>query len=639
MIFQSKHNAKNSSPRLVFTLRNRHFFIIDILLLSLTPLLALALRINLPFKPEYILALFYLTVISLIIKIPVFFLFKLYSRYWRYASIDELVAIGTSVFISTFLITGIFFILRELQVFVAKGFPRSVTLIDGLLTLIVVGGVRFGPRLEEYFRSRNIQSQRGKRVIIVGAGDAGEVVAREMISSRYVSLEPVGFIDDNRAKIGMVIHGIPVLGPIKDLPQIVHDYNIQEVIIAMPSAPGDVIREIINRCEDVKVPFKSVPGIYEVLSGQATINRIREVDIEDLLRREPVNTDTTLIHTMISGKRILITGAGGSIGTELCLQIAQYGPAEIIALGHGENSLFELSTRFKLYEKQFEQNRTLKVNFVVADIRDKPRLKTVFNRFSPQIIFHAAAHKHVPLMEENIEDAVSNNILGTRNLIELSQEYSVERFIFISTDKAVNSVSVMGMTKRAAELLVREAAKKTAKPFVSVRFGNVLGSRGSVVPFFRQQISAGGPVTVTHPEMTRYFMTIPEAVELVLQAASLGTNGEVFVLDMGQPIKIVDLAQDLITLSGYQVNKDIDIVFTGLRPGEKLHEELFLQDEIPVSTEHEKIFVVQSSSQNEDNFSIEVQVEEIINLAKNGDSQETRIKLEHLCSRKSSDGQ
>lgn len=614
----------------LFQLRNRHFFIIDILMLSLTPILALALRINLPFKPEYTVALLYLTIISVVIKIIVFYSFKLYSRYWRYASIDELVAIGTSVFISTILITGIFFIFHELQIFVAKGFPRSVPLIDGLLTLIFVGGVRFGPRLEEYAKTRGFQNQKSKRVIIVGAGDAGEVVLREMLSSKYVSMEPVGFVDDSHAKIGMVIHGVPVLGPIMDLPRLITEYNIQEVIIAMPSASGEVIREIVKSCERVKVPFKSVPGIYEMLSGQATISRIRDVDIEDLLRREPISMDTSLVHSMISGKRVLITGAGGSIGTELCLQIAQYGPSELIALGHGENSLFELSARIKLLEKQLESGQLINVNFVVADIRDMYRLRSVFTRYSPDIIFHAAAHKHVPMMEDNLEDAISNNVLGTRNLIELSKEFHIERFVFISTDKAVNSVNVMGMTKRVAELIVREAAKKSGRPFVSVRFGNVLGSRGSVVPFFRQQINAGGPVTVTHPEMTRYFMTIPEAVELVLQAAALGSDGEVFVLDMGRPLKIVDLAEDLITLSGYQVGKDIEIVFTGLRPGEKLHEELFMKDEIPSSTSHEKIFIVQSSPHN--NFEdIDQKVEELISLARNGDRVETRKKLEEFC--------
>jgi len=614
----------------LFHLRNRHFLIIDILMLSLTPLIALALRINLPFNPEYLTAIFYLTVISLVIKIGVFYSFKLYSRYWRYASIDELVAIGTSVFISTVLITGIFSILRQLHLFIASGFPRSIPLIDGLLTFIVVGGVRFGPRFEEYIKSRNAQSQKSKRVIIVGAGDAGEVVAREMLTSKYVSMEPVGFVDDNPAKIGMVIHGIPVLGAINDLPEIIREYNIQEIIIAMPSASGEVIRDIIKSCENLKIPFKSVPGIYEMLSGQASISRIRNIDIEDLLRREPVDMDTTLVHAMISGKRVLITGAGGSIGTELCLQVAQYGPAEIIALGHGENSLFELSARLKMFEKHIEERQSIGISIVVADVRDKSRLHTIFKRYSPQIIFHAAAHKHVPLMEENLEDAISNNILGTRNLVELAQEFPIERFVFISTDKAVNSINVMGMTKRVAELIVREAASKSKKPFVSVRFGNVLGSRGSVVPFFRQQINAGGPVTVTHPEITRYFMTIPEAVELVLQAASLGSDGEVYVLDMGKPIKIVDLAQDLINLSGYQVGKDIEIVFTGLRPGEKLHEELFMEDEVPVSTGCEKIFVVQSSSNTQDN-SIDQQVEELITLAKNGDNEEARKKLAEIC--------
>jgi len=462
------------------------------------------------------------------------------------------------------------------------------------LTLIVVGGTRFSERAMEHRRMHLGRGGNRLPVLIVGAGDAGAMIAREMLTSTHVNLEPVGFVDDDRGKQGVIIHGIPVLGMRKHIPDLVAAYNIQEVVIAMPTAPGTVIREIVALCEAAQVPSRTMPGIYDLLSGHVSINQLRNVEIEDLLRRDPVQIDSENVARMLSGMRVLVTGAGGSIGSELCRQIARCGPARLTLLGHGENSLFTIENELR------PKWPDLALDVVVADIRDHPRLQAVFERVRPQVIFHAAAHKHVPLMETNSEDAVTNNVGGTRILVQLAERYRTERFVLISSDKAVNPVNVMGATKRVAELLVQAAGCRTGRPFVSVRFGNVLDSRGSVVPLFRQQIAQGGPVTVTHPDMQRYFMTIPEAVQLVLQAAALGQGGEVFVLDMGQPVKVVDLARDLIHLSGLELGRDINIVFTGLRPGEKLFEELFVDAEEYSRTKHEKIFVARDEySQSE----------------------------------------
>jgi FlaA1/EpsC-like NDP-sugar epimerase len=378
-----------------------------------------------------------------------------------------------------------------------------------------------------------------------------------------------------------------VLGDRHDIPQVAAGYKVKLVIIAMPAASGVAIREIVKICEDADLQTKIVPGLYELLGGTVRVSQLRPVEIHDLLRRAPVQTDIAAVQNLLRGKRVLVTGAGGSIGSELCRQILCCNPASLILLGHGENSIFEISEELKAQAAAAD----VELVSVIAGIRFSDRMCTVFEKYRPQIIFHAAAHKHVPLMESNPVEAITNNVGGTRNLLEAAMAYDIERFVMISTDKAVNPTSIMGASKRVAELLVNDAAQRTGRPYVAVRFGNVLGSRGSVVLTFKKQIAAGGPLTVTHPEMKRYFMTIPEAAQLVLQAAALGQGGEVFVLDMGEPVKIADLARDLIELSGLEVGRDIEIVFTGLRPGEKLFEELFISGEIYARTAHQKIFV------------------------------------------------
>jgi FlaA1/EpsC-like NDP-sugar epimerase len=415
-------------------------------------------------------------------------------------------------------------------------------------------------------------------------------------------MEVIGFVDDDPHKRSARIAGVPVLGNRRAIPQLVMDDDVDLVIIAIPTAPGREVRDIVTYCEQVGVPTKIMPGLYEMLGGMVSVNQLRNVQIEDLLRREPVQTDTDAVRRLIVGKRVLVTGGGGSIGSEICRQILRFGPSDLIVLGHGENSIFEICA-------QLDQQLTAPINTqggapqttpcihpVIADIRFPDRTRAVFEEYRPAIVFHAAAHKHVPLMEVNPTEAISNNVLGTRNLLDAAAMMSVERFVMISTDKAVRPKSVMGASKRVAELLVHQTAWELGKPYVAVRFGNVLGSRGSVLQTFKQQIAVGGPVTITHPGMKRYFMTIPEAVQLVLQAAVLGKGGEVFMLDMGEPVKIVNLAQDLIELSGLEVGRDIEIVFTGKRPGEKLHEELFVPGESYRRTEHQKIFVIESAT-------------------------------------------
>jgi FlaA1/EpsC-like NDP-sugar epimerase len=634
---ENKHIKKDESIissfsiwKLLPRLRNRHFAMIDILILTVIPSIALALRVSVPWEPYYTVPLIFFTIISLCIKFPIFFRFKLYARYWRYASVDEMIAIGISVFAATPLLAFTQYLLQGLGLLGDFGLPRSLPFIDGLLTMFFVGGTRFSVKMGEYLEARTKKgSVFRKRILIAGAGASGEVVLREIYSSSKLTLDPVGFVDDSNEKVGTVIRGVKVLGSLNDIPELVSRYGIQEVIIAMPTAPGSVIRQTVKLCETAGVISKSVPGIYEMLNGQASINRIREVNIEDLLRREPVEINIEQVEKMIAGKKVLVTGAGGSIGSELCFQIARCKPSLLIMVGHGENSLFLLANQLIMLRKV---GINLNFNIVLADIRDRHRLESIFKQYSPQIIFHAAAHKHVPLTEDNVEDAVTTNVLGTRNLTELSIASGVERFVLISTDKAVNPVNVLGMTKRIAEMIVRNAAMISGTPFVSVRFGNVLGSRGSVVPLFTSQIASGGPVTVTHPEMCRFFMTIPEAVQLVLQAATLGKGKEVFVLDMGEPVKIIDLARDMIALSGYEPDKDIEIIYTGLRQGEKLYEELFMEDEYPERTQHDKIFVAVNGSASSPAW-FDPEVNQLINLAERGNVEGTRQKLIDIVSK------
>lgn len=555
----------------IFRSPNRFLFIGDVILIIASVFGSFALRLELgPLFVYYLPQAVTMIIVALLVKPPVYYSFGLYSRVWAYASIRELKIITAAVSIASVIVALIIALLTFIQYY--QGFPRSVLAIDWLLSLLAVGGLRFAMRLLAEGRTGGEgASGRPRRILIVGAGDAGALVVREMQKNPQLNLTPVCFVDDEESKQKQRIHDVPVEGKLEDLGHVLDTWYIQEVIIAIPSAPGGTVRQVIEICREKNVPFRTMPGIYELIGGKVNVGRLRKVDITDLLRRAPVQIDTTLIGTNLSGKRILITGAGGSIGRELCRQISHWGPESMILYGHGENTIFE--TLIEL-EENFP---SIPLHPVVADVRNLDRLSNIVDHFNPQLIFHAAAHKHVPLMEINIEEAVTNNVIGTRNVVEAALNYEVDRLVMISTDKAIRPSSVMGATKRLAELMVLDAANRSGKPYSVVRFGNVLGSRGSVIPLFNHQIANGGPVTVTHPDMERYFMTIPEAVHLVLQAAAMGQGGEVFVLRMGEQVKILNLAEDLIRLSGLEPGDDIEIVFTGIRPGEKLSEELWDQ--------------------------------------------------------------
>jgi FlaA1/EpsC-like NDP-sugar epimerase len=570
-------------------IRNRYLVAVDLLLILVTVMGSYALRLELGAAYLFYLpSSYWMLGVSLVVKPLVYHYFSLYRRLWLYASVHELKLIVAAVSTASVIVSVMMISLFMAGAF--TGFPRSVLIIDWVLSILAVGGVRFILRLlaESSINANTNKGKRAtKRALIVGAGDAGALVVRELQKNPQVNLKPVGFLDDNPAKQKQQIYGIPVIGTSADLPKILQNDKVDEVIIAIPSAPGRVVRLVADICRQKGIPFRTMPGIYELLGGKVSISRLREVDITDLLRREPTHVENDHVNDTLGEQVVLVSGAGGSIGRELCRQIARWDPAEMVLLGHGENSIFETIIELK------ESFPSLQMHPVIADVRDKKRLKIVFDRFHPTVVFHAAAHKHVPLMEVNVEEAITNNILGTRNIVDTSLESGVERLVMISTDKAVRPINVMGATKRIAELIVMEAAAKSGRSYSVVRFGNVLGSRGSVVPLFKRQIARGGPVTITHPEMQRYFMTIPEAVNLVLEAASLGDGGDTFMLNMGKQVRILDLAEDLIRLSGLEPGRDIEIVFSGIRPGEKLTEDLWDEGQCLQPTSHPDIFVVE----------------------------------------------
>ena len=558
----------------------------DLLLIPIVVLGSFAIRLELGSAFSfYIPSALWMMGIALIVKPLVYYEFGLYRRLWIYASVQEMKLIAAAVTTATIIVSALMIGLWSLGMF--KGFPRSVLAIDLLASILAVGGLRFTFRLLAENKTNSHLSQivsNAHRVLVVGAGDAGVLVVREMQKNPQINLIPVGFLDDAQEKQNNQIYGIPVVGTLHDMSQVLENRQVDEVIIAIPSAPGRVIRLVADVCRLKGIPFRTMPGIYELIGGKVSVTKLREVDITDLLRRDPASINDELIEEVVHGKSILVTGAGGSIGRELCRQLARWKPLELILLGHGENSIFE-----SFIELQ-EDHPSLPIHPVIADIRDYRRLQDVFDQHRPEVVFHAAAHKHVPLMEMNISEAVVNNIQGTRNVVNVCVEKDVSRFVLISTDKAIRPVNVMGATKRLAEMIVLDAARRTGRLFTVVRFGNVLGSRGSVVPLFKRQIARGGPVTVTHPDMKRYFMTIPEAVHLVLQSSALGNGGEVFVLNMGQQVRILDLAKDLIRLSGLEPGRDIEITFSGIRPGEKLSEDLWDEGYTFARTEHPDVY-------------------------------------------------
>ncbi|WMJ81174.1 nucleoside-diphosphate sugar epimerase/dehydratase [Clostridium sp. MB40-C1] len=565
---------------------NRKFLILDIILVTISLYFALLLRFEFKIPGEYV-TFFKVSIIPVIfITLLCNKVVKLYDFIWKYASVEELISIIYSVSIANIIfIIYSYFISYKIFKSIHYRFPFTVHIIFWLLCVIALGGSRFIYRI---MASRDEGSEvvgEVKKLLIVGAGDAGAMLIKEVKKHNLLNYDIVGLIDDDESKVGQVINGIKILGGRNDIVRICDKKQIEEIFIAVPSIPFQERKEIYNICKRTNCKLKTLPGIYEIINGDVNISQLRDVDINDLLGRNPVKLNNNNINQYIKEKVILVTGGGGSIGSELCRQIVKFNPKKLIILDIYENNAYDLQM-----ELQYKYP-DLDLDVVIASIRDFDRLKEVFEKYKPYVVFHAAAHKHVPLMENNPAEVIKNNIIGTYNLAKCSHMYKVKRFVQISTDKAVNPTNIMGASKRFCEKIIQAFDRESDTEYVAVRFGNVLGSNGSVIPLFKKQIKQGGPVTVTHPEINRFFMTIPEAAQLVIQAGAMAEGGEIFVLDMGEPVKIVDLAKDLIRLSGLKPGEDIQIEYTGLRPGEKLYEELLMDEIALTSTEHEKIFV------------------------------------------------
>ncbi|TFG50810.1 MAG: polysaccharide biosynthesis protein [Candidatus Brocadiia bacterium] len=565
--------------------------IAHVIAFTLSLMLAFLLVNSMQLKREWLIDKFpQLLLYSITIKLIVFGFFKQYRGWWRYVGITDLISIAAASLVSTFLIVALWSVMLNTPSYIRdsrfldklKMVDQGVFLTDMFATILMLGGLRMGIRLY-YEEFSTVDSARLKKFLIIGAGNAGEALLREIHRMQVAQYEVVGFIDDDPAKKGISIHGIPVLGTVDQLPQVCESRGIEEIAIAMPSASHSELRHVVQACQGTKVRFMTVPSITDIASGKYSVSQIRDVDINDLLGRDVVHLDLDLIEAFARDKIILVTGAGGSIGSEMCRQLCNFKPKLLLLVEQAENPLFEIERELS---SKFPDTR---LTAIICDITDRQRVYEIFEKYKPQVIIHAAAHKHVPLMELNPGEAIKNNIAGTSIVADAADRFGSKNFVMISTDKAVNPTSLMGSSKRIAELYIQDLNRTSETDFITVRFGNVLGSNGSVVPIFKKQIAMGGPVTVTHPEMKRYFMTIPEASQLVLQAASMGKGGEIFVLDMGEPVKIVDLASELITLSGFRPNEDIEIRFTGTRPGEKLFEELSIKGEDMLPTRHPKI--------------------------------------------------
>jgi FlaA1/EpsC-like NDP-sugar epimerase len=584
--------SRSSPPGegLLLTFRKPLIILAHIAAFAASLMLSFLVTDNMQFRHEWLVEQYpFLLLLSLSIKLPVFGLFKQYRGWWQYVGISDLLGILRASLVSTLILVTIWFAVILQISTVRRALPPAIPAIsqgvfmaDLFGTILLPAGLRMIIRLyhEEF---RTTEGGRLKRFLIVGAGNAGEALLRETLRMPIMQYDVVGFIDDDPVKQGIQIHGIPVLGTVEQLPTICEARNIEEIAIAMPSATRQQLRRVIQVCEGAKVRFRTVPSITDIASGKLRVSQIRDVDINDLLGREVVQLDLDLIRAFARDKVILVTGAGGSIGSEMCRQIGRFEPKLLLLVEQAENPLFCIERDLR---RQFP---SLPLLPVIGDITDRARVQAIFEQYRAQVVIHAAAHKHVPLMELNPGEAIKNNVVGTQVVADAADTYGAENFVLISTDKAVNPTSIMGSSKRIAEMYIQDLGRTSNTQFVTVRFGNVLGSEGSVVPIFRKQIDAGGPITVTHPEMQRYFMTIPEAGQLVLQAATMGKGGEIFVLDMGEPVRIVDLASMLIQLSGLRPGEDIEIVFTGPRPGEKLFEELRVEGEDMQETGHPKI--------------------------------------------------
>lgn len=569
----------------------------DIIAVVAASLLALFIRFEgryIEIPREYISrSLQYIPVI-IVITLIIFYGFRLYSSLWTYAGAPELINITFASALSAM-------VQMMVMVFFDVRMPRSYYILYGVSLWILVFLSRFSYRGIRTLIKRQANGENTSRVLLVGAGAAGNMLVKEIRNSNYVSKQVVCIVDDDKSKEGSYLHGVKVLGNRQNIPELVKRYRIDEIIIAMPSAPAKEIKEVLDVCKETGCELKRLPGVYQLVNGEVGISKLKEVDVNDLLGREPVKVDLSTILNYVSGKTVLVTGGGGSIGSEICRQVAEHHPRMLVLVDIYENTTYDIQNELK--------NKYPELNLVVliASVRNTKRMDMIFETYRPDIVYHAAAHKHVPLMEDSPNEAVKNNVLGTWKVVQAADKWKVKRFVMISTDKAVNPTNIMGATKRICEMIIQTYNTRSKTEFVAVRFGNVLGSNGSVIPLFKKQIEQGGPVTVTHPDIIRYFMTIPEAVSLVLQAGAYAKGGEIFVLDMGEPVKIADLARNLILLSGHKPDEDIQIVYTGLRPGEKLYEEMLMHEEGLQETENKLIHIGKPIKMDEEHFLLQLE--------------------------------
>lgn len=569
----------------------------DIIAVVAASLLALLIRFEgryFEIPREYISrSLQYIPAI-IVITLIIFYGFRLYSSLWTYAGAPELINITFASALSAM-------VQMMVMVFFDVRMPRSYYILYGVSLWILVFLSRFSYRGIRTLVRRQASGENTSRVLLVGAGAAGNMLVKEIRNSNYVSKQVVCIVDDDKSKEGSYLHGVKVLGNRQNIPELVKQYRIDEIIIAMPSAPAKEIKEILDVCKETGCELKRLPGVYQLVNGEVGISKLKEVDVNDLLGREPVKVDLSTILNYVSGKTVLVTGGGGSIGSEICRQVAEHHPKMLVIVDIYENTTYDIQNELK------NKYPELNLSVLIASVRNTKRMDMIFETYRPDIVYHAAAHKHVPLMEDSPNEAVKNNVLGTWKVVQAADKWKVKRFVMISTDKAVNPTNIMGATKRICEMIIQTYNTHSRTEFVAVRFGNVLGSNGSVIPLFKKQIEQGGPVTVTHPDIIRYFMTIPEAVSLVLQAGAYAKGGEIFVLDMGEPVKIADLARNLILLSGHKPDEDIQIVYTGLRPGEKLYEEMLMHEEGLQETENKLIHIGKPIKLDEEHFLLQLE--------------------------------
>ena len=580
----------------------RRVFLIcyDIVAVYMAAILALLIRFELKFSGEM---LRYWGVINpyMLMIIPVslliFAICHMYSSLWSYAGANEMVNIVVACVLASVSQVVIVTYIPPLD----RGMPRSYYLLFCVTLFVLEFASRFAYRMIRSIANKRVEAGIKTNVMIVGAGLAGEALIREITNSCYVNKKVVCVIDDTPAKVGNYIHGIRIVGNRHAIPEAAKKYNIDEIMIAIPSASAEEIKEILDICKETGCKLKRLPGLYQLVNGDVSVSSLKDVDVNDLLGREPIKVDLDSIMGYVSDKVVLVTGGGGSIGSELCRQIAGHHPRQLVIVDIYENTTYDIQNELK------EKYPGLNLVVLIASVRNTKRMDLIFKKYRPDIVYHAAAHKHVPLMEDSPNEAVKNNVLGTWKVVQAADKWGVKRFVMISTDKAVNPTNIMGATKRICEMIIQTYDKRSKTEFVAVRFGNVLGSNGSVIPLFKKQIEHGGPVTVTHPDIIRYFMTIPEAVSLVLQAGAYAKGGEIFVLDMGEPVKILDLAKNLILLSGHKPDEDIKIIFTGLRPGEKLYEEMLMKEEGMQDTANKMIHIGKPIEMDDEKFLMQLE--------------------------------